>query len=557
MSLTQSNKTFGNCHNRFKVSILPYIAIGLFLFPTLYWIWFDHSVWPWDQAWYGEVSTDLWLTLSYNPRQWVGDMLRAFGIKAPGIGWVGQLFAPIGSLANSPEFGLLLLILAAQFITLALCHQIGREFFPDSYGMPLLGALFMASCPLFIGMGRQYFVDALQLLSVSYFYWIATFAQRFSRVQILGHLSLAAGAAALIKVSSPLYCLFPGLLAVYYLFVSPNWFALGSRRRFTAQICLILGGVSLTAAALAWYARNFAAVYAFMKSTSSGEVALHYGREAAFLNKMGFWLASFQKSFFLPEVLVAITLLVLVIVILPAARRQAIIDRIRYRNLRILSGLATLQFFGVLVVFSLNINEESRYMLPLLPSVVIVGYWGARHANRRLLCVGLSFILLYQWGLVNLQSLGLTPPSPRMSHWVLPLNPDKQTMIELEKLVAYTCHSKTGNRYSVVGVELPWLNANTLSFYAAKARLKERAPRCKYTSLGYAAKDMDVSWTRICALDPAYFISLEETAQPTPPDFHNQLSVPMLQRIRADKEWIQVPFKSHFGIVVFQKVAVN
>ena len=39
-------------------------GVGLVLIlPSVVWAFLDHSIWPWDPAWYGEVSADLWATL--------------------------------------------------------------------------------------------------------------------------------------------------------------------------------------------------------------------------------------------------------------------------------------------------------------------------------------------------------------------------------------------------------------------------------------------------------------------------------------------------------------
>jgi hypothetical protein len=38
----------------------PYLVAAILVVPSALWIWRDHTIWPWDQAWYGEVSVDLW-----------------------------------------------------------------------------------------------------------------------------------------------------------------------------------------------------------------------------------------------------------------------------------------------------------------------------------------------------------------------------------------------------------------------------------------------------------------------------------------------------------------
>src|SRR5437588_5580836 len=106
-------------------SIIPYVVSVLLLLPGVYWVLKDKTVWPYDQAWYGEVSVDLWYLLTHHPGEWASHMLSAFGTKAPGVAWLGQFFVPLGQAAGSIEFGLMLSILAAHFGTLLLMYRIG------------------------------------------------------------------------------------------------------------------------------------------------------------------------------------------------------------------------------------------------------------------------------------------------------------------------------------------------------------------------------------------------------------------------------------------------
>ena len=164
----------------FASDVWPYLIIVLVLSPSMYWIAQDHSVWPWDQAWYGEVSAELWFTLLNSPGNWWPAMMGAFGTKAPGIAWVGQWFVPIGRMLGSMESGLLLSIMIVQFGTLALTYKFGKEFIPISEGAPLLVCLMVGSAPLFIAMSHQYFTEPLQLFAVTYFYWIAASSRSLS-----------------------------------------------------------------------------------------------------------------------------------------------------------------------------------------------------------------------------------------------------------------------------------------------------------------------------------------------------------------------------------------
>ena len=88
-------------------------------------------------------------------------------------------------------------------------------------------------------------------------------------------------------------------------------------------------------------------------------------------------------------------------------------------------------------------------------------------------------------------------------------------------------------------------NANSMAFYSAKA-----GHHCSYTSLGYAATDLVRALTRLRDIQPDYFVSLEESAQP-PPDFVNQLDIAALQWMRRNPYYSPLPFDSRLHVVIF------
>jgi len=105
-------------------NMVVYIFLLITIFPSIIWIFLDQSVFPWDQSWYGQVSVELFYRLTHSPLEWFKQMIYAFGSKAPGIAWLGQFFVPIGQLIGSIDIGLLLSIVATQFIVLLLIYHI-------------------------------------------------------------------------------------------------------------------------------------------------------------------------------------------------------------------------------------------------------------------------------------------------------------------------------------------------------------------------------------------------------------------------------------------------
>jgi hypothetical protein len=172
--------------------------------------------------------------------------------------------------------------------------------------------------------------------------------------------------------------------------------------------------------------------------------------------------------------------------------------------------------------------------------------------RSRWLLAGVISLLSYQWIAVCAHALGLTPVNPRISYWVNAFDQSRIAGREVARIVHRTSNAETSLRYNIVGVEEQWLNASTFGFFAAKEELKS-GKRCYYATLGYGAKDMEVAWKRMNDFKPLYFISLEETVQPPNPNFLNELSIPVLRRIRDDPDFVREPFASKLGVVIFYK----
>ena len=478
-------------------------------------------------------------------------MVNAFGFKTPGIAWLGQFFVPLGQLVGSVEFGLLLSILTVQFGTLILTFKVGRELIPKQTVAPLVGSVFVAAAPLFIALSHQYFVEPLQLLAVTYFFWIAAKSSSLARYPLFGHLFLATIMALIAKVTSPIYCVFPGCMALSELLMfARKDGGSGVRDSLWKHSPILVAGILVFPAALVWFWRNYSTLMDFVLLAASSDVALDYGRKDTFSNKLGYWLVVTQHSFATP----AIGGIVVVVVLLGVGRfvmRLGNEQRFRINRFDLLALAALLHVVLVLALFSLSINEEHRYLLPLLPSVAILILWALSHARNRFIGVVVLSALIGQWSLVHAITLGYIQPIRNISLWVRPLDLNHVPMRELEKLITFTCNSRTENRYNIAGIELPWINANSLSFFSAKARLTKNV-RCYYTSLGYAEKDTTRAWNRLNSLKIASFISLEEAAHPEPPNFLNQVSLPILRRIRSDSNFVQQQFESELKIVVFR-----
>jgi hypothetical protein len=155
-----------------------------------------------------------------------------------------------------------------------------------------------------------------------------------------------------------------------------------------------------------------------------------------------------------------------------------------------------------------------------------------------------------QWAAVNYGTLSAGSRIANRSQWLLQFDSSRSRFEEVVRIVQVT--STHPGRYNIVGVEVPWLNANSAAFFAAKNRLNTGV-RCYYTSLGYAQQDLDAALKRIDEFQTQYFITLDEAFQPAQ-NFVNVVSLPVLRELKESTRFQVVPFSSENGVVVFKPV---
>jgi hypothetical protein len=140
----------------------------------------------------------------------------------------------------------------------------------------------------------------------------------------------------------------------------------------------------------------------------------------------------------------------------------------------------------------------------------------------------------------------------RLSHqsqWLLTPEFDRSHYDDLTRVVSMT--SDAAERYDIVAVESPSMNANAAAFFAAKNRLRTGV-RSYYTSLGYAESDFGAAMRRIEEFRPRYVITVAEPYQAGLPGFLNVVSLPVLRDLRSDNRFSQVPLTSRNGVLVFR-----
>src|SRR3984893_15452921 len=176
-------------------NLLLLFALIAFAGSCLAWVLMDQSVWPRDEAFYGDFTLQVWAG-------WLDAMFHPlFGLMPPLIVWTGQFFVPLRHLTGDFESALLLLNVAASCGALTLIYFISRNITRDRVAA-LIGMLVCASSPLFVAMTLLYRVEAVQSLTVAVMMFAALQATRLSTVSMTALLFIGVSLGLLAKASS-------------------------------------------------------------------------------------------------------------------------------------------------------------------------------------------------------------------------------------------------------------------------------------------------------------------------------------------------------------------
>jgi hypothetical protein len=361
------------------------------------------------------------------------------------------------------------------------------------------------------------------------------------------HLAAALIVGVLAKATTPLYCLWPCLYIGFVLIRKPLRQGWGNEWRSLSGRALILSIGAVTPLAAMWYAVNLRAVMQHIRDSSSGGIALHYGFRSTVAHKLVVWLGLLDQSFLSPY-LEWVAVLAVVIGLLArygSVRKPSLSPAVRATAL-----LSALQIGFLLLVFSSNDAVDSRYMYPMLVFLAVILMSFCAPITSRAAFVAMFALCALQFAVVHRVALGAAGPLANQFAYLTKPHEDRGQYREVERLVGIT--STVAGRFNIVGVEEPWLNLNTASFFAAKHRL-DTGIRSHYTSLGYAQKDVAAAVKRVEELNMLYYITLDERFQTTPPNFVNMASLPMLRHVRTDPQFEQVSAPNATGVLIFRR----
>jgi len=529
----------------FKIKGLPVSGLGvvtaiLLLIPSVYWILNDNRVWPWDQALYGEITLDIFRAYGQGFVPGMEAMITAVSFKPPALMWVSQPFVFLELLTKRMEPALLFSILVAHGVLLVALYHIAVEAYGDSRGriLALAPVVFLASTPVFIGLSHQFFVEPLQTAIVALSYWLLAVSRRISRIRVLGHFVLLASLSLAVKTTTFLYNGLPLLLIFIYLLKDKREFL--GRSYSWKEIGYLAFAMMIFLVTASWYWVNAEAMLEHVRNSALGSVALHYGSDSPFFTKVVFWAKSAVSALFVYPLLMWVFVLVLAAGVWKyffGKRRQ--LHRLGNDEVnghhRYLVPTAAAHVMLVVTVLSLQINEETRFLEPALPAVFIVLAYAMARLHGRLVPALFAMLSLLQWGAVHGQLVGQEFDIRTDFPWAVPLVADRKEYGMLSEVVDVTCKEDSKNRISIIGVEYSWLNHNSANFFSAKKAL-DSGYKCAYTSLGYAAADIERAVERFRSFMPKYFVSVYPSKM-EPPNYLNKLSEPFFYLIKRSPSW--------------------
>jgi hypothetical protein len=534
---------------------LAAVAGALLLAPNIYWILQDQSAWPWDQAFHAFHTLLLSEAAGVGIGRWTAAMVAVGIPHAPLIAWLGQLFVPLRDITGEIEPALLHLNLLWNGITLWLIYHMVRELGAG----PLERTISVVACAasgIFIAMNHQFLTETTQCGAAAVMMYAALQVERRSLIQAASLTVIAIGLALLSKISSITFIL---PFVCYIAFVS---FVTRKRprpptSRSDVLLAIIAGGVALVC--VAWYATNGTpAIQHFIRATS-GEVALRYGTPVELSRKLEYWSYWLGKSISpFPLVWAATIALIGLAAVVSIIRLKGRWSRSTLESLVDNGVLFALTLAGticaIILVFSLQVNEDTRFLIVTAPMVAVLVGWSLSVFRVRAVSAMMLAALLTGALANHGHAFGHDPFGVAPYNWLWPIehNPAEKNL--LERAVRVTCHNGNEGRRNVIAVNYFWLNINSINFVNAKQALGGNK-RCSYWQLA-EAEDVPQAIAEIATMMPQYIITISPEEQLPlgtlkAPAFANKISRPLAEAMGRDPRFKLVSESSDDYLLIY------
>jgi hypothetical protein len=538
---------------RESTGIVIIVAIVLLMFPTILWIFRAEWVWPWDEAYYAELALKIYHAAEKGILPWFRALFVVPDSRAPLLPWLAQATTPLIGVLGSPERALMLTNVGASGVTLWLVYSQARRFGAGLL-VALAGMLACASSPSFVAFNNLFLVETVQMMSITGMAWLAFQADRLSTLRLISAAGIWTSIGMLAKTTSPAFEL-PLLLYVVIARFATRGCARAPGKASDYGLAII--AMLISAATILWYAMHWSLIMAHVLEATNSDVALLYGSIKPFFTKFAFWWRQLMWS--LTPSAWAGALIILLAVLGPSL---ALAHQVRYLTgdrLRVAVQSGLLFFMclmgttlAVLVVCSKSIEEDPRFIAPLVPLIAMLVSGSLTLVGRSWLAGCAAAGLTANWVAVQLAAQGVLLFPWGTPGWLQAPLVDLHAIERLTRAVHVTCDKSRAGHLSIIGADL--LNFSSVSAWLYAEKMQgELGYRCNYTSLGYAEKDVNRAINRLYDADADYFVTLPLDKLPPPEaDVFNRVARPVAAWIAMSPDFERVSLNGD-ELVVYKR----
>jgi hypothetical protein len=300
-----------------------------------------------------------------------------------------------------------------------------------------------------------------------------------------------------------------------------------SKRVTLLDFALALLATAAVMAMLSWYVVNWEPMSAHFKAATVAETTVAWGSRVYLPAKLQFWISQLGMALS-PYRAIPVGALVAVIAAITASLyrlvrkrpRQWLIEAIESGLLFVLALAAIVCL--TLLAYSLQINEDTRFVTFLVPIAALIFGWSAAQLPY---VAALAFIVLaYNAAINHASAFGIV--NFRSFMYMTPLHYSEAEKAQLTETIQSVCGSESAGRWNVLLVNYADLNMNTANFYAEKM-----GSRCRFTNLDNSGA-LDDRIQQLLAINPLYVLSIAVEAQ-QPPEWFNRLAAPLTLWVQA------------------------
>ena len=511
------------------------VIIVILLAPSVIWVLCDHTVWPWDEAGYGYWTLLTWQAKYSGPLGWLSAWLHV-SLRPPLIVWIGQFFVPFRHLTGGFESSMLLSNLAVAAGTLVLIYTMAQEYSATRLET-VVALIACGGSTYFVGLTHLYLTELLQCFTTASVMFVAWRAERRPLIRTVLLMLIAVSLSFAAKASSAPFVL-PFLAYTTLVVIATR----GCARPPVAKsdALLFIAAAAIAAAIVAWYVINWEDTVAHFIEATIGKAALYYGSPVVLPTKLRYWISVLSAALSPITVLSAAVCIAIVLGIVVAVVRLWKVPVHDLINVAIENGtlfalVIAATILLTLLTFSLQINEDGRFVLPLIPMIAILLSWSLSVLRQKILTALFVCALAASTVFVNSSTFGMDILNLTKipEYWQAQF--DRNDASVLTTAVRTTCPPENANRTNLFLVDYIRLNLNSANFYSEKDSYTT-GYRCNYWHIGYAETDVQRALDRLNAVAPPYVITVAPEKQPLP-DFLNICTKDMTLIIASDSHY--------------------